>query len=103
MPRACKICGLPDGLRRAIERDMKIGILGVTKICQKYPQAKIQEGNVYTHKGHFILSEARDVYDKVLQEKAEKEKAEIVKIDIVESPDKLKNYDQESLQKEPKL
>lgn len=90
MARKCKICGLDEKLRRAIEKDIKLD-LGVTFIVKKYPQANLNEGNVYTHKKHLVTVEAREVYDKALQEKVTKMEHDdevVSKIDIINSPDK---------------
>lgn len=98
MAPKCKICGLPEGIRKAIERDIRGG-LGVVNIVKKYPQAELNAGNVYTHKKHLILVEARDVYDYNLMEKAEKQNEEYIDKkkresereipEILESPDKM--------------
>ena len=95
MARKCKICGLNEKLRRAIEKDIKLD-LGVTFIVKKYPQANLNEGNVYTHKKHLVTVEAREVYDKALQEKVTKMKHDdevTSKIDIINSPDKVSNQE----------
>ena len=95
MARKCKICGLAEELRRAIEKDIKLD-LGVTFIVKKYPQINLNEGNVYTHKKHLVTVEAREVYDKALQEKVEKMKHDdevVSKIDIINSPDKVSNQE----------
>jgi len=98
MVNPCKICGLDDGLRRAIERDIKMGV-GVNRIVNMYRHINLNTQNIYSHKKHLILTEARDVYDKVLIEKMRAEVDAIDEIDIMKSPDKLKVSNQAMMQK----
>lgn len=66
----CKICNLEDGLKGCIDNDIVKG-MGAPSICRKYPDANINESNVYSHRNHLASSQARDKYERSLQEKVD--------------------------------
>lgn len=84
MPK-CKICLLEDELRRLIEEDMVSG-LGPTMICNKYPAADLREGNIYTHRAHLAVKQAKEDYEMVLHEMAGEAVAPVLESPITLSP-----------------
>ena len=81
----CKICGLEDELRRLVEEDI-LGGMGPTTICNKYPVANLNEGNIYTHRAHLVVKRAKEDYEMVLHERAEEAVEPVLESPVTLSP-----------------
>lgn len=76
MAQRCKVCSLDDEIKWRIERDILLGI-GVTSLVKKYPEAQLNESNIYSHKKHLSASQARDAYEKCLHMQVIKDSANV--------------------------